>query len=172
MSNGYGHFEGEVIARWLKDDGEDDRTMKLVEDFCYVDPAGKRWEAGAGRRVNGASIPGSLWSTVGAPYVGDYRRASVVHDVACEDQSAPTSDEVHLMFYNAMRCDGVGAVKAWTMYEAVAQFGPSWPVFRTAVASEADIRRLGAAVERAVDELGETAEFETLDRRIGEIFAE
>ncbi len=32
MSN-YRHFEGEVITKWLQDDGQKDRTMELIADF-------------------------------------------------------------------------------------------------------------------------------------------
>lgn len=99
--------------------------MQLLEDFSYVDPDGLEWKAGRTSVVDGASIPRALWSSVGPPFVGDYRRASVVHDVACEKREAP-SEAVHLMFYYAMRADGMGWVKANVMYQAVKRFGPNW----------------------------------------------
>jgi hypothetical protein len=119
----WGFFEGEVVARW-QDDG---REMTLVEPFAYVDPRAARWEAAAGRVVNGASIPRAFWSFIGGPFTGEFRNASVVHDVACEDRDRPWR-AVHRMFYEACRCGGVGAVRAKTMYYAVFHFGPRWHV--------------------------------------------
>lgn len=120
---GWGRFEGDVVARW-EDDG---RRMTLVEPFAYVDPRAARWEAAAGRVVDGASIPRAFWSFIGGPFAGEFRNASVVHDAACEDRDRPWR-AVHRMFYEACRCGGVGAVKAKTMYYAVFHFGPRWHV--------------------------------------------
>jgi hypothetical protein len=69
--SGFGHFEGDVVARWLTDPAGDARNMELVQPFAYVDPRGKRWEAPAGRIINGATIPRLLWTTIGSPYVGN-----------------------------------------------------------------------------------------------------
>ena len=90
----WGRFEGQVLAAW-HDDG---RTMTLLEPFGYVDPAGMRWPAPEGSEVNGASIPQAFWSVIGGPFAGRFRNASVVHDVACVEQTASWR-EVHWMFY-------------------------------------------------------------------------
>jgi mono/diheme cytochrome c family protein len=119
----WGRFEGQVVARW-EDDG---RTMTLVEPFAYVDPREARWPAPAGSVVNGASIPRPFWSLFGGPFSGEFRDASVVHDVACETRDRPWR-AVHLMFYEACRCGGVGAVTAKTMYYAVFHYGPRWQI--------------------------------------------
>jgi hypothetical protein len=120
---GWGNFEGQVVARW-EDDG---RTMTLVEPFAYVDPRAARWSAPAGSVVNGASIPRAFWSLFGGPFTGEFREASVVHDVACETRDRPWR-AVHRMFYEACRCGGVGAVTAKTMYYAVFHYGPRWQI--------------------------------------------
>ena len=117
----WGHFDGHVVARW-HDDGRD---MTLVEPFAYVDAAAVRWDAPAGAVVNGASIPRPFWSLIGGPFAGEFRDASVVHDVACEARDRPWR-AVHLMFYEACRCGRVNVVKAKTMYYAVYHFGPRW----------------------------------------------
>ena len=120
-------FEGEVRAEWLTHDG-DDRRMRLLEPFAFVDRRGVRWEAEAGDEIDGASIPDVLWSRwVGTPYIGDYRRATVLHDVHCDKQVHPHKD-VHRMFYEACLCRGVHPSKAALMYWAVLHFGPSWPL--------------------------------------------
>jgi hypothetical protein len=128
-----------VVARW-EDDG---RSMTLVEPFAYVDPRASRWPAPAGAVVNGASIPRAFWSLIGGPFSGEFRDASVVHDVACETRDRPWR-AVHAMFYEACRCGGVGAIKAKTMYYAVFHFGPRWRVETrtTIVAGTAQTERL------------------------------
>ena len=115
------YFEGEVIARWLKDG----RKMKLLENFHFVDASGKRWSAPKGSVIDGASIPRILWDSVGGPFTGKYRRASVLHDVACVERAEPYQD-VHRMFYEAMIADKTSIAKAKKMYMAVASFGPKW----------------------------------------------
>jgi hypothetical protein len=135
----WGRFEGQVVARW-EDDG---RTMTLVEPFAYVDPRESWWPAPAGSVVNGASIPRAFWSLFGGPFAGEFRDASVVHDVACETRDRPWR-AVHRMFYEACRCGGVGGVKAKTMYYAVFHYGPRWHVEErtTIVAGERQIERV------------------------------
>jgi len=117
----FGHFNGKVVAEWLKGG----RAMKLTQDFAYTDSTGKQWNAPAGSIVDGASIPKAFWSIIGGPFDGKYRDASVVHDVACQKKEEPWQD-VHLMFYNACRCGGVDEKKAKLMYWAVYLGGPRW----------------------------------------------
>ena len=101
------------------------KLQQLLDDFGYVDPRGVLWPAPKGSIIDGASIPQVLWSVVGSPYTGEYRDASVVHDVACTKRDRPWQD-VHRMFYEACRAGGVGEQKAKLMYAAVYHFGPKW----------------------------------------------
>jgi hypothetical protein len=117
----WGQFAGKVIVEWLPDG----RNMKLVEDFAYVDPHGRKWIAPAGSVVNGASIPQFAWSIIGGPFEGKYRDASVIHDVACRKKEAPWQD-AHEAFYTAMLASGVDTLRAKVMYAAVYHFGPRW----------------------------------------------
>ena len=114
-------FEGRVAVEWLRDG----RKMKLLEDFHFIDKAGKTWTAPTGAVVDGASIPKVFWSTVGSPFAGKYRRASVVHDVACVERDEP-HEKVHKMLLEAMLADKTPKLKAKKMYFAVAAFGPKW----------------------------------------------
>ena len=139
MAANFGRFKGEVIALWLADG----RNMQLTQRFAYLDPRGKEWVAPIRSIVNGASIPGSLWSVVGGPYEGQYRKASVVHDVACEVMSE-TWESVHLMFYEACRCGGVTEARAKMMYYAVYNFGPRWQLSPTAAGDHMAVRAFGA----------------------------
>jgi hypothetical protein len=117
------HYEGVVRTEWLNDG----RTMMLINDFTFVDSAGRRWVAKKGSRVDGASIPQPLWST-GGPYEGRYRDASVVHDVYCDETpKTRTWKAVHRMFYEAMLVSAVSKSRALLMYGAVYRHGPRWP---------------------------------------------
>jgi Protein of unknown function (DUF1353) len=120
-SNRWGHYSGYVEARW-ENDG---RNMTLLSELRYTDPNGMVWIAPAGSVVDGASIPRSLWSLMGGPFEGKYRNASVLHDVSYDQHTKPWQ-ECDRMFYNAMRCSGVAAVEAGTMYYALRKFGHHW----------------------------------------------
>ena len=121
QSNKWGHYSGYVEARW-ENDG---RSMTLLNELRYTDPQGVVWIAPAGSQVDGASIPRSLWTLMGGPFEGRYRNASVLHDVAYEQKNRP-HEVCDQMFYNAMRCSGVGAVDAGMMYYTLRKFGHHW----------------------------------------------
>lgn len=109
-------FSGEPITRW-----NGYRNMVLEEDFYFVDGKGRKWEAPKGSLINGATIPRALWSTIGAPYSGPYRRASVIHDVAVGELTNPeaTDEEkkaADRMFYSACRYDGCSRRLAAILY--------------------------------------------------------
>ena len=115
MSNGT--FSGNPKTEWLSEPGGD-RNMRLLEAFWYDDPAGRRWEAQAGTVINGASIPRTLWATVGSPYTGDYRRAAVVHD-AVVGVTGIGRAEADAMFYYACLAGGCSLLQAKMLYAGV-----------------------------------------------------
>jgi hypothetical protein len=117
----WGYYSGAPETRW----NSDGRTMTLLSELRYTDPKGNVWIAPAGSTVDGASIPRSLWSVMGGPFEGKYRNGSVLHDVAYEQHNRPWQD-CDRMLYNAMRCSGVSAVEAKTMYYALYKFGRHW----------------------------------------------
>jgi Protein of unknown function (DUF1353) len=117
----WGYYSGQVEARW-ENDG---RRMTLLSELHYTDPDGVVWIAPAGSVVDGASIPRVLWSFMGGPFDGKYRNASVLHDVAYDEKTRPWK-QCDRMFYNAMRCSGVSATEAKTMYYALYRHGRHW----------------------------------------------
>ena len=119
-----GHFKGRVLTEWVKDN-KDHRLMRLEEDFIYIDNTGNEWIAPVKEITDGASIPRQFWSIMGAPLAGKYRRAAVIHDIYCKNQTKP-HEEVHKIFHEAMLTDGVPKLKADIMYWAVKTFGPKW----------------------------------------------
>ena len=117
----WGFYNGEPVTKW----NPDGRTMTLLTELRYTDPKGNVWVAPIGSIVDGASIPRYLWSIMGGPFEGRYRNASVLHDVAYGDKKRPWQD-CDRMFYFAMRCSGVSAVEAKTMFYALYRFGHHW----------------------------------------------
>ena len=121
QSHKWGYYSGFPETRW----DPDGRSMTLLNELRYTDPKGNVWIAPAGSKVDGASIPKSLWSIMGGPFEGRYRNASVLHDVAYDQRDRPWQ-ECDLMFYSAMRCSGVSTVEAGTIYYALYKFGRHW----------------------------------------------
>jgi len=117
----WGYYTGEPVTRW----NPDGRTMTLLTELRYTDPHGEVWVAPIGSQVDGASIPRYLWSIMGGPFEGKYRNGSVLHDVAYGERKRPWQDSDR-MFYYAMRCSGVSAIEAKTMYYALYKFGHHW----------------------------------------------
>jgi hypothetical protein len=127
--------------------------MRLLEDTHYIAPDGRDWLAPKGSDIDGASIPQAFWCTIGGPFEDSYRDASVFHDVAC-DQKRARWEDVHYMFYTAMRCSGVSEQKAKVMYAAVYRFGPRWgeaaPPAAAADGSELRVRAFSAPIVSSV----------------------
>ncbi len=132
----FGKYQGTVQAEWI---GE--REMKLLADFSFTDPEGMVWMTKKGDMIDGASIPSPAWTLIGSPFVGKYREASVIHDVAC-DEKKRNWELVHLTFYNAMRTSGVSETKAQVMYAAVYHRGPRWTLHIKKLISKAQTQRV------------------------------
>ena len=157
----WGYYSDAPVTRW----NPDGRTMTLLSELRYTDPQGIVWTAPAGSVVDGASIPRSLWSIMGGPFEGKYRNASVLHDVAYGQHNRPWQD-CDRMFYNAMRCSGVSAVEAKTMFYALYRFGHHWkfPIKRAKpVKFEGTMVARGEEIPRAIpvneNELGDAREW-------------
>jgi hypothetical protein len=132
--------------------------MELLAPFAFKDSTAFTWQASKGDLVNGASIPELVWSKiVGTPFIGDYRRASVVHDVACK-KHIRSSKQAHHMFYEAMLEDGTDPRRALLFYMAVRVFGPKWKAgqafqsFNFEVATEPTFDLIEAALDQALGE--------------------
>jgi len=163
---GHGEFSGEPEAVWLTQDGTEDRPMKILQDFYFVDPSSKKWRAPAGSMVDGASIPRALWTIIGSPYTGDYRRASVVHDVACDEAGGNKKKRraADRMFFHACRAGGCSIWQSIILYlgvriGAVASEVPAW---QAAVATET----AGPRIRRTDDELQLERDFQVIADRV------
>ena len=118
-------FSGEPKTRWIAE-SNGERRMTLLDEFWFTDRAGRRWTAPEGAIIDGASIPRALWTTVGSPYTGQYRRASIVHDVACENAANPEERRAaDKMFFEACRAGGCSRAEAMILYMGV-RVGSAW----------------------------------------------
>ena len=177
--NKFGQFSGEPKTLWLTEEPGADRKMQLIEPFSYRDPKDKPWAVEAGYKVDGASIPRALWSLVGSPYTGDYRRASIVHDKACDGADEAQRRAADRMFFHACRCGGCSWVEAMALYIGV-RIGANLPkvaAWRTSSGAreQPDFRR-SATDERIeadfrlmfeqIFEQGEPGDALTLQRRV------
>jgi hypothetical protein len=144
----WGSYDGDPVTKW----NADGRTMTLLTELRYTDPQGNVWVAPIGSIVDGASIPRYLWSVMGGPFEGKYRNASVLHDVAYGEHNRPWQD-CDRMFYYAMRCSGVSAAEAKTMFYALYRFGHHWkfPIKRAKpVKYEGKLVARGEEIPRAI----------------------
>lgn len=145
-ASGHGRYiDAPPLVEWL-DDG---RHMRLKRPFGFVEEGGREWPVPTETVVDGASIPKVLWSLIGGPFEGPYRNASVVHDYYCDVQSRPWQ-ETHRMFFEGMRCSGVGTARAKTMYYGVYRFGPRWTLGPAAVAEGFNMSGSGKPVATAL----------------------
>lgn len=113
------------VGKLVLSPDDNGRTMTLEEPFTFVDGGCIRWNVPKSAAVDGASIPRFLWTLIGGPWDGAYRKASVIHDWYCFRRSKPWQS-VHRMFFDAMLASGVGQKKAKVMYLAVYYRGPRW----------------------------------------------
>lgn len=114
------HFDPpQPTLTWCSEPDRPDRRMELRHPFSYKDPKGKTWEVPWPFMVDGASIPAFLWSTVGAPYAGDYRRASIVHDYWCQQGGWSGRLAADRMFRCACLDGGCTPKQAWLLYVGV-----------------------------------------------------
>jgi len=125
-------FSGSFVFEWINDQSGADRDMVIQEPVSYVDPTGKEWPVPKGARINGASIPPLFYQLIGPPFVGNYRRASVVHDHYCDIKTEGWR-ATHRMFRDACLAGGVGAKKAQLMFAAVYAAGPRWKLIKKKV---------------------------------------
>jgi len=98
---------------------------ELVYDFSYIDPKGLGWQASAGLKTDGASIPKWAQPIIGGAWDKGFIRAAVIHDWYCI-RTVRARSATHRMFYDALIESGVNRAKALTMYYAVLVGSHMW----------------------------------------------
>lgn len=125
-SSEFGRFEGAPEVALLSSTDDTPWTVRFLDRFTFIDPAGRTWTVEPGFRSDGASVPRWAWTFIGGPLDGAYRDAAFIHDAACAQAVHPWWI-VHQVFYLGLRARDVSTWKAQVMFAAVYHFGPRWP---------------------------------------------
>lgn len=78
-----------------------------------------------GYKTNGADIPRVFWEEIGTPFSPKFITAVIVHDYHCDIRNGKIKskmisvDEMSDLFFDLLREDSVGLVKAFSMEQAV-----------------------------------------------------
>lgn len=105
----------------------------IARRLDFVDGQSRRWIARKNILTDGASIPPIFVSIVGSPRAPEYVNAAAIHDAYCGvgNEGAPEYhsrrwEDVHRMFYDALRVGGTPEKRAKLMFAAVYLGGPRW----------------------------------------------
>ena len=104
-----------------------------ANDLKFVDSKRQNWIAPKGTITDGASIPRLFVPLIGSPTSDEFVHAAAIHDAYCgvgnnslDQFHADTWQNVHRMFYDALRVGGTPPAKAKIMFAAVYLGGPRW----------------------------------------------
>jgi hypothetical protein len=95
---------------------------RVQRELIYTARSGVVITVPIGFCTDGASIPVALWSTVGSPYTGKYRRAAILHDFMYHTPTL-AKDDADSIFLEAMLLDGTDGLQAHAIWEGVHLFG-------------------------------------------------
>ncbi len=101
--------------------GAGERWARLIEPLRYLTSRGRVFIVPPEFETDFASIPRLLWSLVGSPAGGRYRRAAVLHDYLYAHGAALwlKRSEADAVFREAMLVSGVTPAKARIIYYGV-----------------------------------------------------
>ena len=108
-----GSFKGECAVK--------EHSAYLVEttkDLSYTTKKGITHTVLAGFVTDGASIPKILWSFIGSPFTGLYKKPSLIHDKLYETQKV-TRSYADKVFLEGRKDEGVAFWKRRSMYLGV-----------------------------------------------------
>jgi len=107
--------------------------FNTIDALEFVDAGSAKWIAPADTLTDGASIPPIFIKMIGAPTSREFVNAAAVHDAYCGIGNEEGSyyhgaiwQNVHRMFYDALRVGGTPPLKAKIMFAAVYIGGPRW----------------------------------------------
>jgi hypothetical protein len=117
-------FVGRVVVEWLDDDPFIP-SLRLVEDFGFQDGQGNTFLVPKGSVLDGRSLPPTFRDLFGGPFVGQYRKTSVIYDHLCRSMSEQWKVADRL-FYHAAVAEGVEDNEAKQMYMTLYAGGLRW----------------------------------------------
>ncbi len=120
-------FLGKVVVEWDDSDVFNRHKIKLLSDFAFKDASGKQWTARQGTELDGASFTPLFEQMVGLPFVGEHRRAGVLHDYYSKQLTEHWKD-ARRMYYAALLTEGLSENEAKTAYAVLYGAGLRWEV--------------------------------------------
>lgn len=120
-------FLGKVAVEWDDSDLFNRHRVTLLADFGFQDTAGQQWIARKGAVLDGASFPPLYEQMVGLPFVGEHRRAGILHDYFAQ-QLTHDWKKVRRMYFEALLAEGLSVAEAKTAYAVLYGVGLRWEV--------------------------------------------
>lgn len=120
-------FLGRVAVEWDDNDLFNRNRVVLLADFGFQDGAGKQWIARKGVTLDGTSFSPLFEQLVGLPFVGEHRRAGILHDYFAQ-QLTHDWVQVRHMYYEALLAEGLSVNEAKTAYAVLTGSGMRWEV--------------------------------------------
>ena len=108
---------------------KDGTNWKVLEDFYYetdvllAGPRHHRVVINKGFKTDFASFPRFLWTPIGGPAEGRYRKAAVVHDKLYRTTGLATRQEADAVLFEAMGVCGTNWVTKYEIWLGVRLFG-------------------------------------------------
>jgi hypothetical protein len=116
-------FEGDLV---LEPPGCEKAGQCISKNALrFTDSKRVVWEAKAGLKTDGASIPPIFQPIIGDPFEREFIKAAVIHDHYCDRHVRPWR-QTHRVFYEGLVDQGVPVAKSKVMYYAVYLAGPRW----------------------------------------------
>lgn len=119
-------FDGRIVVEWV-DENQFVASMRLVEDFSFIQASGEIWLVSTGSVVDGRSMSPLFVRLSGHPFEGGFRRTAVVYDHAAKQQARPWKD-AQRMFFEGSVAEGTLPIEAKVMYLLINATGPRWVV--------------------------------------------
>lgn len=120
----------------------------------FIDASQQKWTAPPETLTDGATIPKLFIPLVGSPNSPEFVNAAAVHDAYCGvgnqklgQYHSQTWQQVHRMFYDALRVGGTPPKKAKIMFAAVYLGGPRWSLSYGTTKRTAQVSRRDSSLD-------------------------
>lgn len=170
-------YSGRVVIELL-DEIEFAHRFRLLEDFTFIDPRGKHWIAREGGIVDDEAVPRDLLGISGLPYVGEYRKAALLHAYFCRTRTEPWQ-QVHRVLFDASLAEGLTETQAKGLYAVVYAGSWRWELagsscYRSCHASAGPLVWKPAATTAEIEPvlqwiLHDSPDLDAIDRRLDQV---
>lgn len=125
LSAGAAGFLGKVAVEWDDGDAFNRHRVMLLADFGFQDRNGRQWIAKRGAVLDGSSFAPLFEKLAGYPFVGEHRRAALLHDYFSQGLEQDWK-AVRRMYYEALIAEGMSDQQAKTDYAVAMATAERW----------------------------------------------